>query len=92
MLLGKWTIRDNAKKNDDSIVDIKNLNKFMSYMESDIWASINLRYGRLFLIPSIIGSLFYNSLGLFMVFIMVLVVGSYLGTSIINGFKYCKVS
>ena len=72
--------------------NIKILDKISCYMDSDMLININLKYGKLMLIAGIIGALFYNTLGLFMVAVTILVMTFYLANIFINGYKYCFLS
>ena len=82
--------KQGLKVNEDSqeLSGFKILDNIISYMESDLLAKINLKYGKQLLITGIIGALFYNTLGLFMVFVMVLVLSFYLSNVLINGYKF----
>lgn len=86
IILGKSPVRKNNPK--QNLTNIKILDKFLSYMESDILGNINFKYGKLLFITGIIGALFYNTLGLFMVFAMVLVLCFYLVNLFISGHKF----
>ena len=68
------------------------LNKLLCYMDSELLAKINLKYGIQLLISGIIGTLFYNTLGLLMVAVTILIFIFYLANIFINGYKYCFVS
>ena len=68
------------------------LSKLLSYMDSELLAKINLKYGTQLLICGIIGTLFYNTLGLLMVAVTILNFIFYLANIFINGYKYCFVS
>ncbi len=78
------------KLNEDSkeISGFKILDNFFDYISSDILAKINLKYGKKLFITSIICVLFYNTLGLFMVLVTVLVLSFYLVNVFINGYKF----
>lgn len=82
--------KQGLKVNEDSqeLSGFKILDSIVSYMESDLLAKINLKYGKQLLITGIIGALFYNTLGLLMVFVMVLVLSFYFSNVFINGYKF----
>lgn len=86
IMLGKLTFRGNTDTQELS--NFKILDKIVSYIESDLLAKINLRYGKQLLITGIFGVLFYNTLGLLMVFVMVLVLSLYLINVFISGYKF----
>ena len=85
MLLGKMIMKYEKTQEFDNL---EYLNKLISFMESELVAKANLKYGKLLLICGVIGTLFYNTLGLFMVFVMVLVLSFYLSNVLINGYKF----
>lgn len=80
----------NKRKNnqEQSTYNIKILDKILCYMDSDILININLKYGKLMLITGIIGVLFYNTLGLLMVLITVLIMIFYLINLFISWYKF----
>lgn len=82
--------KQGLKVNEDSqeLSGFKILDNIISYMESDLLAKINLKYGKQLLITGIIGALFYNTLGLLMVFVTVLVLSFYLSNVLIKGYKF----
>ena len=86
IFLGKLALR--TKKNTQVSDDFKLINKLMLYMESELLARINLKYGKQILIIGILGTLFYNTLGLLMVFVMVLVLIIYYVNFFISGYKF----
>ena len=86
IILGKSKSRKNNQA--QKLNHIKILDKLLCYMESDMLMNINLKYGKLLLITGIIGALFYNILGLLMVFITVLIVTFYLVNLFMNGYKF----
>ena len=84
-----------AMKGNKNIQEYNNfgfLSKLLSYMDSELLAKINLKYGIQLLIFGIIGTLFYNTLGLLMVVITILVLTFYFANIFINGYKYCFVT
>ena len=84
-----------AMKGNKNIQEYNNfgfLSKFLSYMDSELLAKINLKYGTQLLISGIIGTLFYNILGLLMVAVTILNFIFYLANIFINGYKYCFVT
>ena len=85
MLLGKMIMKYEKTQ---EFENLEYLNKLISFMESELVAKANLKYGKLLLICGVIGALFYNTLGLFMVFVMVLVLSFYLSNVLINGYKF----
>ena len=86
ILFGKLAL----KLNEDSqeISGFKILDNIINYIASDLLAKINLKYGKQLLITGVIGALFYNTLGLLMVFVTVLVLIFYLANVFINGYKF----
>lgn len=76
IFLGKLALRRNKTINESNNLEF--IDKLMRYMESELLAKINLKYGKQLLIASIVGVLFYNTFGLFMVLVTVLVFTSYL--------------
>lgn len=86
IILGKSKSRKNNQT--QKLNNIKILDKLLCYMESDMLMNINLKYGKLLLITGIIGALFYNILGLLMVFITVLIVTFYLVNLFMSGYKF----
>ena len=86
IILGKSKSRKNNQA--QKLNHIKILDKLLCYMESDMLMNINLKYGKLLLITGIIGALFYNILGLLMVFITVLIVTLYLVNLFMSGYKF----
>lgn len=86
IILGKSKSRKNNQA--QKLNHIKILDKLLCYMESDMLMNINLKYGKLLLITGIIGALFYNILGLLMVFITVLIVTFYLINLFMSGYKF----
>ena len=90
IFLSKLTNKEN--KNIQEFNNLEFLNKFIFYMESELFAKIHLKYGIQLLICGIIGALFYNTLGLFMVAVTILVMTFYLANIFINGYKYCFLS
>ena len=68
------------------------LSKLLCYMDSELLAKINLKYGTQLLISGIIGTLFYNTLGLLMVAVTILNFIFYLANIFINGYKYCFIT
>ena len=90
IFLGKLALRRNKTINESNNLEF--IYKLMRYMESELLAKINLKYGKQLLIASIVGVLFYNTFGLFMVLVTVLVFTSYLINLFISGYKYCMIS
>ena len=90
IFLGKLALRRNKTINESNNLEF--IDKLMRYMESELLAKINLKYGKQVLIASIVGVLFYNTFGLFMVLVTVLVFTSYLINLFISGYKYCMIS
>lgn len=90
IFLGKLALRKNKTINESNNLEF--IDKLMRYMESELLAKINLKYGKQLLIASIVGVLFYNTFGLFMVLVTVLVFTSYLINLFISGYKYCMIS
>lgn len=90
IFLGKLALRRNKTINETNNLEF--IDKLMRYMESELLAKINLKYGKQLLIASIVGVLFYNTFGLFMVLVTVLVFTSYLINLFISGYKYCMIS
>lgn len=90
IFLGKLALRGNKNINESNNLEF--IDKLMRYMESELLAKINLKYGKQLLIASIVGVLFYNTFGLFMVLVTVLVFTSYLINLFISGYKYCMIS
>lgn len=90
IFLGKLALRGNKTINESNNLEF--IDKLMRYMESELLAKINLKYGKQLLIASIVGVLFYNTFGLFMVLVTVLVFTSYLINLFISGYKYCMIS
>ncbi|WP_122638745.1 hypothetical protein [Romboutsia sp. Marseille-P6047] len=86
IMLGKVTIKGNTYTQELS--NFKILDNIVNYMESEGLAKINLKYGKQLLITGIIGTLFYNTLGLLMVFVMVLVLSLYIINVFISGYKF----
>lgn len=86
IILGKASLKNNNDAQE--FIKFKILNKFMNYMDSELLAKINLKYGKLLLITGILGTLFYNTLGLFMVLVMVLVMTFYLISLFTNAYKF----
>jgi len=86
IILGKSALR--ANKCIQQSNNFKSLDNLIHYMESELLAKINLKYGKQMLITGILGALFYNSLGLLMVIIMLLVIISYLASIFISGYKF----
>ena len=87
MYIGKM-----ALKNNDKITYFKNikiLNLIMSYIQSDILANINIKYGKYILIAGAVGTIFYNIIGLLMVVVMCGLLFIYLWNVIYKGFKFC---
>lgn len=84
--LGKLALSTNESTQEFS--NFKFLDKFIRYMESELLARINLKYGKYMLITGILGALFYKTLGLLMVFVMVLVSSLYLVNLFISGYKF----
>ena len=82
--------KQGLKVNEDSqeISGFKILDNIINYIASDLLAKINLKYGKQLLITGVIGALFYNTLGLLMVFVTVLVLIFYLANVFINGYKF----
>lgn len=90
IFLGKLALRGNKNINESNNLEF--IDKLIRYMESELLAKINLKYGKQLLIASIVGVLFYNTFGLFMVLVTVLVFTSYLINLFISGYKYCMIS
>lgn len=90
IFLGKLALRGNKNINESN--NLESIDKLIRYMESELLAKINLKYGKQLLIASIVGVLFYNTFGLFMVLVTVLVFTSYLINLFISGYKYCMIS
>lgn len=90
IFLGKLALRRNKTINESNNLEF--IDKLMRYMESELLAKINLKYGKQLLIASIVGVLFYNTFGLFMVLVTVLIITSYLINLFISGYKYCMIS
>lgn len=90
IFLGKLALRGNKNINESNNLEF--IDKLIRYMESELLAKINLKYGKQSLIASIVGVLFYNTFGLFMVLVTVLVFTSYLINLFISGYKYCMIS
>lgn len=90
IFLGKLALRRNKTINESNNLEF--IDKLMRYMESELLAKINLKYGKQLLIASIVGVLFYNTFGLFMVLVTVLIFTSYLINVFISGYKYCMIS
>ncbi len=90
IFLGKLALRRNKTINESNNLEF--IDKLMRYMESELLTKINLKYGKQLLIASIVGVLFYNTFGLFMVLVTVLVFTSYLINLFISGYKYCMIS
>lgn len=90
IFLGKLALRKNKTINESNNLEF--IDKLMRYMESELLAKINLKYGKQLLIASIVEVLFYNTFGLFMVLVTVLVFTSYLINLFISGYKYCMIS
>ena len=88
MLLGKMIMKYEKTQEFDNL---EYLNKLISFMESELVAKANLKYGNLLLICGVIGTLFYNTLGLFMVLVTIVVLAFYLGIIFINLYKCIKV-
>lgn len=86
IILGKLALKVNKYTQDFS--NFKLIDKFMCYMESEFLAKINLKYGKYLLIMCIMGLLFYNTLGLLMVVITVLVFTFYLANIFIIAYKF----
>jgi len=86
ILFGKLTLKSN--ENLQEISGFKILDNIINYIASDLLAKINLKYGKQLLITGVIGALFYNTLGLLMVFVTVLVLIFYLANVFINGYKF----
>ena len=76
IFLGKLTKKGN--KNIEEFNNLEFLNKLICYMESELFAKIHLKYGIKLLISGIIGTLFYNTLGLLMVAVTILIFIFYL--------------
>ena len=94
IFLGKLALRRNKTINESNNEsnNLEFIDKLMRYMKSELLAKINLKYGKQLLIASIVGVLFYNTFGLFMVLVTVLVFTSYLINLFISGYKYCMIS
>ncbi|WP_312258405.1 hypothetical protein [Romboutsia ilealis] len=94
IFLGKLALRRNKTINESNNEsnNLEFIDKLMRYMESELLAKINLKYGKQLLIASIVGVLFYNTFGLFMVLVTVLIITSYLINLFISGYKYCMIS
>lgn len=90
IFLGKLALRRNKTINESNNLEF--IDKLMRYMKSELLAKINLKYGKQLLIASIVGVLFYNTFGLFMVLVTVLIITSYLINLFISGYKYCMIS
>ena len=75
IFLGKLALRRNKTINESNNLEF--IDKLMRYMESELLAKINLKYGKQLLIASIVG---------------VLVFTSYLINLFISGYKYCMIS
>ena len=88
MLLGKMIMKNQKTQ---EFENLEYLNKLISFMESELVAKANLKYGNLLLICGVIGTLFYNTLGLFMVLVTIVVLAFYLGIIFINLYKCIKV-
>ena len=88
MLLGKMIMKYEKTQ---EFENLEYLNKLISFMESELVAKANLKYGKLLLICGVIGALFYNTLGLFMVLVTIVVLAFYLGIIFINLYKCIKV-
>lgn len=88
MLLGKMIMKNQKTQ---EFENLEYLNKLISFMESELVAKANLKYGKLLLICGVIGTLFYNTLGLFMVLVTIVVLAFYLGIIFINLYKCIKV-
>ncbi len=86
IILGRLGLKANKGTQEVSGFDI--VDNIVNYIESDVVTKINLKYGKQLLITGIIGALFYNTLGLVMVFITVLVLSFYLVNLFINGYKF----
>ncbi|MGL5346344.1 MAG: hypothetical protein ACRDA3_03255 [Peptostreptococcaceae bacterium] len=86
IVLGKLALK--ANKNTEQCTNFESLNKLICYMESELVAKTNLHYGKLLLITGILGALFYNTIGLLMILVMVLVVSLYLIKLLISGYKF----
>lgn len=86
ILLGKLALNSNESTQEFS--NFKFLDKLMRYMDSELLARINLKYGKYMLITGILGVLFYKALGLLMVFLMVLITSFYLVNLFISGYKF----
>ena len=90
IFLSKLTNKEN--KNIQEFNNLKFLNKLICYIESELFAKIHLKYGIQLLICGLIGVLFYNILGFFMVVVTVLILIFYLANIFINGYKQCFLS
>lgn len=86
IVLGKSALYTN--KNTQTFHYFKFLDKFMLYMESEVLARINLKYGKYLLLTGTVGALFYDVLGLLMALVMVLVTSFYLVNLFISGYKF----
>ena len=75
IFLGKLALRRNKTINESNNLEF--IDKLMRYMESELLAKINLKYGKQLLIASIVGVLFFTS---------------YLINLFISGYKYCMIS
>lgn len=71
--------------------NLKTLDTILYFIKSDVFANLNLKLGKLLLPISILGSVFYDSLGLFMVVAMVLTLSLYFINLLIGMYKFYTI-
>lgn len=88
IFMGKRSL--NIEKDDKIVFNNKALDLLTGYKESKIFADNDILFGKIFLASGVVGMICYKTLGLFMVFVFCIAVLLFLGTSIINFYRYYK--
>ena len=90
MLIATGKINLNSEKKDKAVLKNKELNLWLGYIESRIFADNDMLFGKIFLASGIVGMICYDTLGLFMVLVICITALLFFGVSMANFYKYYK--
>ena len=90
MLIANGKINLNSEKKDKAVLKNKELNLWLGYIESRIFADNDMLFGKIFLASGIVGMICYDTLGLFMVLVICITALLFFGVSMANFYKYYK--
>ena len=90
MLIVTGKVNLNSEKKDKAVLKNKELNLWLGYIESRIFADNDMLFGKIFLASGIVGMICYDTLGLFMVLVLCTTTLLFFGLSMSNFYKYYK--